>query len=79
MISQKARYSIKALLALAAAKPGKPLQTREIAEQGGIPRVLSTCRPAIARRRGAIPWRYAAIPSSAISRHATIASERSAR
>lgn len=39
MISQKARYSIKALLVLAAAKQGKPLQTREIAEHGGnIPR-----------------------------------------
>lgn len=39
MISQKARYSIKAMLALAAAEPGKPLQTREIAERGGsIPR-----------------------------------------
>ena len=39
MISQKARYAIKALLALAAAEPGKPLQTREIAEYGGtIPR-----------------------------------------
>ena len=35
MISQKARYSIKAMLARAAAEPGKPLQTREIAECGG--------------------------------------------
>jgi hypothetical protein len=41
--------------------------------------VLSTCRPAAVRRRGAFSWRYAAMPSSAISRHATIASERSAR
>lgn len=40
MISQKARYSIKALLALASAAPGKPLQTREIAEAGGIPRAF---------------------------------------
>lgn len=41
MISQKARYSIKALLALAAAAPGKPLQTREIAvSSGNIPRAF---------------------------------------
>jgi Rrf2 family protein len=39
MISQRARYAIKALLALAATESGKPLQTREIAEYGGsIPR-----------------------------------------
>jgi hypothetical protein len=40
---------------------------------------LSTCRTAVARRRGAILWRYAAMVSSANLRHATIASERSAR
>ena len=40
--------------------------------------VLSTCRTSVARRRGAVHWRYAAMPSSAISRQATIASERSA-
>jgi Rrf2 family protein len=39
MISQKARYSIKALIVVAAAAPGEPLRTREIAQRGGnIPR-----------------------------------------
>jgi len=41
MISQKARYAIKALIALASAPPGAPVQTREIAERGGrIPRAF---------------------------------------
>jgi Rrf2 family protein len=39
MLSQKARYAIKALIALASAPRGAPLQTREIAERGdAIPR-----------------------------------------
>ena len=42
-------------------------------------RVLSTCRTAAVRPRGALPWRYAAMPGSAISRYATIPPERSAR
>ena len=37
-------------------------------------RLLSTWRPAVERRRGVFPWRYAATPGSAISRQATIAS-----
>ena len=39
MLSQKARYALKAMIALASAPRGAPLQTREIAERGdSIPR-----------------------------------------
>jgi len=40
MISQKARYSFKALAALARAAPGETVQTRQIAEQENIPRAF---------------------------------------
>ncbi|MDH7796539.1 MULTISPECIES: Rrf2 family transcriptional regulator [unclassified Beijerinckia] len=40
MISQKARYSFKALTALARAAPGETVQTRQIAEQENIPRAF---------------------------------------
>jgi hypothetical protein len=43
------------------------------------PTVLSTCRTAVVRSGGVIPWRYAAMASSAISRQTMIASERSVR
>jgi len=39
MLSQKARYALKALIALASAPRGAPMHTRDIAERGGsIPR-----------------------------------------
>ncbi len=38
MISQRARYAFKALVALARAKPGVGLQIRELAEQEKLPR-----------------------------------------
>lgn len=38
MISQRARYAFKALVALARAKPGEGLQIREISEQERLPR-----------------------------------------
>ena len=38
MISQRARYAFKALVALARAKPGKGLRIRELCEQEKLPR-----------------------------------------
>jgi Rrf2 family protein len=38
MISQRARYAFKAMVALARATPGKGLQIRELAEQEKLPR-----------------------------------------
>ncbi len=38
MISQRARYAFKAMVALARCKPGKGLQIRELAEQEKLPR-----------------------------------------
>lgn len=38
MISQRARYAFKALVALARAKPGEGLQIRELCEQEKLPR-----------------------------------------
>jgi hypothetical protein len=46
---------------------------------GAVISVLSTCRTAAMRRRGAFSGRSAAMPGSAISRRSTIAPERSAR
>lgn len=59
MISQRARYAFKAMVALARAEPGKGLQIRELAEQENLPRkfleqILLTLKSAgyIASRRG---------------------------
>jgi Rrf2 family protein len=38
MISQKSRYALRAVLFLAAQKPGQPVQIAEIAENENIPR-----------------------------------------
>jgi Rrf2 family protein len=38
MISQRARYAFKAVVALARAEPGKALQIRELAEQEKLPK-----------------------------------------
>ena len=38
MISQRARYAFKAIVALARAKPGEGLQIRELAEQEKLPK-----------------------------------------
>ena len=38
MISQRARYAFKAVVALARAKPGVGLQIRELCEQEKLPR-----------------------------------------
>jgi Rrf2 family protein len=38
MLSQKAKYALKALLVLAERPPGIPVQVVELAEQGNIPR-----------------------------------------
>jgi Rrf2 family protein len=40
MISQRARYAFKALLALTRVPPGQSLQIREISEREGIPRAF---------------------------------------
>ena len=59
MISQRARYAFKAVVALARAKPGEGLQIRELAEQEKLPRkfleqILLTLKAAgyISSRRG---------------------------
>jgi Rrf2 family protein len=59
MISQRARYAFKAVVALARAKPGEGLQIRQLCEQEGLPRkfleqILLTLKAAgyIASRRG---------------------------
>jgi Rrf2 family protein len=59
MISQRARYAFKALVALARAKPGEGLQIRQLAEQEKLPRkfleqILLLLKSAgyIASRRG---------------------------
>jgi Rrf2 family protein len=59
MISQRARYAFKAMVALARAEPGRGLNIRELCEQEKLPRkfieqILSTLRMAgyIASRRG---------------------------
>lgn len=59
MISQRARYAFKALVALARAEPGKGLNIRELCEQEQLPRkfieqILSSLRAAgyISSRRG---------------------------
>lgn len=59
MISQRARYAFKAMVALARATPGRGLNIRELCEQEGLPRkfieqILSTLRAAgyISSRRG---------------------------
>ena len=38
MISQRARYAFKAMVALAKAKPGVGLQIRQLSEQEKLPR-----------------------------------------
>jgi Rrf2 family protein len=38
MLSQKAKYALKALLILSRCPPGKPVQVTELSEQGNIPR-----------------------------------------
>lgn len=59
MISQRARYAFKAMVALARATPGRGLNIRELCEQEKLPRkfieqILSTLRTAgyITSRRG---------------------------
>ncbi|MFT3989364.1 RrF2 family transcriptional regulator [Aestuariivirga sp.] len=59
MISQRARYAFKAVVALARSKPGEGLQIRELAEQEKLPRkfleqILLTLKAAgyITSRRG---------------------------
>jgi Rrf2 family protein len=59
MISQRARYAFKAIVALAKAKPGRGLNIRELCEQEKLPRkfieqILSSLRSAgyISSRRG---------------------------
>ncbi len=59
MISQRARYAFKAMVALARAKPGRGLNIRELCEQEKFPRkfieqILSSLRAAgyISSRRG---------------------------
>ena len=59
MISQRARYAFKAIVALARAKPGRGLSIRELCEQERLPRkfieqILSSLRAAgyISSRRG---------------------------
>lgn len=59
MISQRARYAFKALVALARAEPGRGMNIRELCEQEKLPRkfieqILSTLRSAgyISSRRG---------------------------
>jgi Rrf2 family protein len=59
MISQRARYAFKALVALAKAGPGRGLNIRELCEQEQLPRkfieqILSSLRAAgyISSRRG---------------------------
>lgn len=59
MISQRARYAFKAMVALARATPGRGLNIRELCEQESLPRkfieqILSTLRAAgyISSRRG---------------------------
>lgn len=59
MITQRARYAFKAVVALARAKPGVGLQIRELCEQEGLPRkfleqILLTLKAAgyITSRRG---------------------------
>jgi len=59
MISQRARYAFKAIVALAKAKPGQGLNIRELCEQEKLPRkfieqILTTLRTAgyISSRRG---------------------------
>lgn len=38
MLSQKAKYALKALLVLAGSEPGTPVQVMELARQGNVPR-----------------------------------------
>ena len=59
MISQRARYAFKAMVALARAKPGEGLQIRQLCEQEKLPRkfieqILLTLKAAgyITSRRG---------------------------
>lgn len=59
MISQRARYAFKAIVALARAKPGEGLQIRQLCEQENLPRkfleqILLTLKAAgyITSRRG---------------------------
>ena len=59
MISQRARYAFKAVVALARAKPGEGLQIRQLSEQEKLPRkfleqILLTLKAAgyITSRRG---------------------------
>ena len=59
MISQRARYAFKAIVALARAKPGEGMQIRQLCEQEGLPRkfleqILLTLKAAgyISSRRG---------------------------
>lgn len=59
MISQRARYAFKAMVALARAKPGEGLQIRQLCEQEKLPRkfleqILLTLKAAgyISSRRG---------------------------
>ncbi len=59
MISQRARYAFKAIVALAKAEPGRGMNIRELCEQEKLPRkfieqILSTLRSAgyILSRRG---------------------------
>ena len=59
MISQRARYAFKAIVALARAKPGQGMNIRELCEQEKLPRkfieqILSSLRAAgyISSRRG---------------------------
>ena len=59
MISQRARYAFKAMVALARAKPGRGLNIRELCEQEQLPRkfieqILSSLRAAgyVSSRRG---------------------------
>ena len=59
MISQRARYAFKAMVALARATPGRGLNIRELAEQEQLPRkfleqILSSLKSAgyISSRRG---------------------------
>lgn len=59
MISQRARYAFKAIVALARAKPGRGMNIRQLCEQEKLPRkfieqILSSLRTAgyISSRRG---------------------------
>lgn len=69
MISQKARYAIKALIALSGAPRGEPVQTREIAERGGgIPRAFLEQILLDLKRHGVVVSRRGKVGGYALTR-----------